>query len=631
MVAAPPAAVAAPKPKIVCKAGTIPKLSGSGAKARLVVRRGTAVCVAPPKAKPTNIEPAATSPQGTVASTTDQLLQALLVKPDALARVEQKLGKKATKALVDQGMNGWRPGMRAQARRLGDAGFHQQTSFGDPAKGTTGSAKIDVDPAGEGGVGNTASAMIEFGADAKGLKELGADKAVSAKSAKVRLEVTFQDLPAACPTADGKVKGTLKASAKLTLTIDGNVTTMAADIQATYALAVGADAHWKTIDDVDVQTTFSFGGSGKGTETWRGRRGGSGFGHSGLFGEGAASSFEAGLKEQQSHLDQNFGGVWGPKSRVLYSDPSTDNVFNYGGSIDHLKGLALTEIATQYLTYAAVEYIRQVVGPRGDRHWYTDEACLKLDATPDKSKLRAGEQATVTAQNAKAADGTPVAVNTTETGVATFEPASAAIPAGGSKGFTLTAPNETPTRSNWQIVALSPAGKKTVTGSLGDAQKWRITLHSLETTKTAGYDGSATMDAIADVEPVPNSNPQQWNAATPLIWSNIVATANDGCTMHSPIAGGSFAVSVADVGNEQIAVQLGFTTDALVSHTIRCPVDPSGFVDTPGMLTADPVALNGTTLVFATTGGSQPIYNKDIFADPDYALSEGTLTVTPIG
>lgn len=622
----PAPAVAAAKPKVRCKAGLIPKVTGSGTTARLVTRRGKAVCVAPPAARPGQIEAPATTQQGTIASTTDQLSQALLVNPQALARAERKLGKPATRALVDRAMNGWRAAARAQARRLADDGYHFQGNFGDPAKGTSGSARLDAGPAGEGGAGIKATASIEFTADGKGLKDLGADKVTSAKSAKVKLEVAFEDAPTQCPTAAGKVKGAIKASATLSLTTDGTTVTMSAALEATYELTVGGDARWKTIDAVDVQTTFTFGGTGKGTETWRGRRGGSGFGQRGVFGEGSGDFTDA-IKEQQSHIDQNQGGVWGPRGRVLFSDPSTDNAFNYGGSFAHLKGMILTDVATTYLTYAAVEYIRQVVAPRGQKHWYDDEACLRLQASPDKPRLGAGEQATVTASDAKAADGTPVAVTTTQSGVATFEPGTAAIPATGTKAFTLTAPNQTPTRSTWQIVALSPAGKKTVTGSLASDPKWQVTLNTAQTFITAGYQVHASLAASIVVEPMANSTPPKWNGAGPLQWSNLTWQANDGCQLSNPITGGTFVGEVTQSG-DQISLALGVGLGSDVSWTLTCPdSEGSGIVYGP-----TPVILNTVApLTFPATGGTQPL-RVEVTDGPDgVARTEGTVTVTPVG
>lgn len=621
------AARAAKRPKVTCKAGTIPKIIGSGTRAKLVRKRGKAVCVKPPRAKPSQIEAAPTTQQGAISSTADQLTQALLVKPDALARAQRKLGKKATKALVDRAMLGWRTGARAHATRLAaDGGYHYEGNFGDAAKGTTGSARLDAGPAGDGGQGVKASATIEFSADGKGLKSLGASNVTSAKSAKVRLDISFQDAPTACPTAAGKVKGTLTASATLTLTTDGTTQTIAAKVSATYELTVGPNARWQTIDNVDLQTEFSFGGSGQKTETWRGRRGGSGFGQRGIFGEGSGK-FEDAFAEQQSHLNPNQGGVWGPRGRVRYDDPSTDNVFNYGGSIAHLKGMVLTDIATTYLTFAAVEYVRHVVGPRGDKHWYDAEACAQLTATPNRAELGPGETATITVRDAKAADGTLVAASLRGSGVASLVPGTASIAAGASFDFTLTAPNETPAKASWRVVSLSPAGKKTLTGSLADEPRWLVTLQTTETYITAGYRSDASLQATAVMEPIAASEPPRWNGAAPLQWSNITGQDEDGCALSDPVAGGTFVAEVSRSGGGQIAVALGVSVGSQVTWNITCP-DSEGAAQVPG---PSPVILNGTVITLPESGGTQPL-RVEVTDGPDgVARSEGTITVTPIG
>ncbi len=346
--------------KLKCKAGTVPVLIGSGTKAKVAkTKTGKPKCAKPPKLKASRLEPPATTSQGSVASAADQINQALTVDPEALDKIEQKVGKKATKALVDRTLNQWRSGM--QARRLADdKGIHLNQTFGDPAKGTQGSAKLDAsDVNTDGKLGYQASATVEFSADGKGLKELGADKVTDAKSAKVKLEVSFNDAPTACPK-DGKVDGKLSASAKITITTDGASQTISAKVDSSYELAIGDDGAWKTIDNVDVQTEFQFGGTGEKTSTWRGRRVGSGFTSKGIFGEGSGD-FTAAIKEQSSHINPNAGGIFGPQSGVNFAKGETP--WDYK-SISNIKGMIYTDIATTYLTYAAVEYIRKVVADR---------------------------------------------------------------------------------------------------------------------------------------------------------------------------------------------------------------------------------------------------------------------------
>ena len=60
-------------------------------------------------------------------------------------------------------------------------------------------------------------------------------------------------------------------------------------------------------------------------------------------------------------------------------------------SISNLKGLLITTVATDYLMFAAMEYVRNVVAARLQKHWYDDEACLKFEAAPAATRLSAGD------------------------------------------------------------------------------------------------------------------------------------------------------------------------------------------------------------------------------------------------
>ncbi|MFT4036150.1 MAG: hypothetical protein QM679_11310 [Patulibacter sp.] len=632
-------AVAAASAKVTCKAGTIPKVTGAGKQAKLATKRGKAVCVKTPKVKPSQIEPAATTSQGTIASTTDQLTQALAVNPDALARIERKLGKHATDELVERAMNGWRTGARAStARRLADdGGFHYTGSFGDAGKGTSGSARLDTAPAGDGGQGIKASAAIEFGADAKGLKELGADKLTSAKSAKVKIEIAFEDAPAACPTAAGKVAGVLNASATLTITTDGATQTMAAKVNSSYSLTVGPDARWKTIDDVNVKTEFSFGGSGQKTETWRGERGGAGFGQRGIFGDGSGD-FSSAVAEQQSHINPNIGGVWGPRGRVLFSDPSTDNIFNYGGSIAHLKGMIMTDIATTYLTYAAVEYIRHVVAPRGDKHWHDAEGCLQLTATPDKSKLGPGETAVITASDAKAADGASASATITASGVASITPGAASLGAGGKSDFTLTAPSRSPVVATYTLVALSPAGKKTISGTLKDQPVYTVTFEDDERAEYATHLATGHLAGTLTTVAVDGAAPAQSTGSGQAFWSDVSATALiENSWLENPVYGtADWSATVTSNDDTTVNVKLDVAGNARVLWTFSNdePADPYGNdpprVDTPGTVGTITIALWNTPLDFdVPADGGTYRFDQEFTTGDGGTFSAGAVTVIP--
>ena len=632
-----PAASAAPK--VRCKPGQVPVIAGTASKPKLTLKKGKARCKPQPKLKAVHVERPAASPQGAVASTADSLTQALAANPSALAKAERKLGKKATGKLVKRALGDWRGGAQAQARRLADdGGFHYQGTFGEAGKGTAGSAKIDAGAATADGQGVKATATIEFSADSKGLKSLGADKITSGKSAKVRLDIAFEDAPNACPTASGRVDGKLNASASLTLTIDGQATTVSAKVEVKYFLTVGGDAHWKTIDGVDVWTTFSYSAPGESTSTWKGNRSGAGFTDKGLFGDKAPKSFDDAIKEQRSHVRDDLGGVWGPKGRVLYSDPSTDNIFNYGGSISHLKGMVLTEIATQYLMFAAVEYIRQVAAPRGDKHWHDAEACLRIDGSPDKSRLGPSETAKVTVKNARAADGAQAATTQTATGVASLVPGSASVAAGGSFDYTLTAPNTSPVKASWRVVALSPAGKKTISGNLGDVTAYTVTIDDLETGDFATHAASARLTGSLTTSPVAE-RPLESSASGPITWTQISGYAKGPYnTLVNPSGAGRWTVIVTRSGPDELTVSIYFSEDTVLwfTHVNDEPPEPppcSGDCDPPPIYTqvqgAMPVPLNMVgTFTLPAAGGVKRLQNA-ILDDGDGLTSDATITVTP--
>lgn len=632
----PPGVAAAPAKKVKCAPGTVPVVTGSGKKSKLARKKGKARCKAVPRPKVTAVEPPAASSQGVVASTTDQLTQAMAVKPDALAATEQRIGKKATTALIDRSMNAWRKAAGAQARRAADGGFHSSTTFGDPAKGTDGSARIDAsEVTADGKLGLQASGSVEFHADAKGLKDLGADKVTDAKDAKIKIEIAFADVPDACPDASGKVNGKLTGEAKLTITTDGVSQTIAAKVDATYTITVGKDARWKTIDNVDVQTTFTFGGSKKGSETWRGREQGSGFGQKGLLDQG--TDFSSAYGEASSHIDWTKGGIYGPHSRV---DNATGPTAWDIRSISNLKGLLYTQTATHLLTLASVEYIRKIVADRVQKNWYDKEACQKLEGKPAASKLRAGQTTTVTASNAKAANGSPVDVDLTGSGVAKLEPGAGPMAAGGTKDFTLTAPNATPTRSSWTITGIGVAGKKTVTGTLGDNAAYEIKLDDLETGDFATHNVTAKLTGTLQTEPVAGTEPAQSAKSGPVTWTPMAATSNvEYCSLVSPVSGGTWSAVVTEGANDTITVSLDFSADAILNYTILCdfPPDPPPCpcydpppAPFPGEAGARPVGFAPLKFTMPAGGGVQRI-DGSVLDGGDGFRSAGTVTVTPTG
>jgi hypothetical protein len=67
---------------------------------------------------------------------------------------------------------------------------------------------------------------------------------------------------------------------------------------------------------------------------------------------------------------------------------------------------------------------------------------------------------------AKARDGGAVPATLTATGSASITPPGAALAAGGSNAFTLTAPGDAPSTATWSVAGVSRAGRKTVSGAI---------------------------------------------------------------------------------------------------------------------------------------------------------------------
>ena len=119
---------------------------------------------------------------------------------------------------------------------------------------------------------------------------------------------------------------------------------------------MGADGKVSAINGVEVQTTFQAGGSGSSTETYRGRVVGTGFGKSGIL-DAPSGQAGAAIERDASHIDANSGGVFGPHGSWRYGRgfPISDL-----RTLDNVKAMAATNIASNVLTLAALEYLRKV-------------------------------------------------------------------------------------------------------------------------------------------------------------------------------------------------------------------------------------------------------------------------------
>ena len=622
-----------------CPRGTLPVLKGSGAKAK-VVRRGRRLsCKRPAKLERSAFTRPAASPASQLTATADQLTQALAVNPAAFSGISRRVGAPRARALTRLALSSWRTQSAragtasARARAAADDGIHLSQTF-DGGKGVTGSVKLDAGSVTDGGkLGLQATGSLEVGVTAEGLKDLAPGTLPPGTSGKVKLELAFNDAPAACPNAAGKVAGKLSGSVKATITITGPSGTetqfASAALDVSYELTVGEDARWHTIDKVDAQSAFAFGGSKKGTETWRARRLGSGFEHDGVLSPGA--DFSKAITQQATHFDTSAGGIFGPHTSVKWSTGPTAWDIQ---SISNLKGMIVTSIATDYLTIAALEYIRGIAAPRLEKHWYDEEACLKLVGQPAVAKLKAAQTTKVTTKNAKAADGTPVKTNLTASGVASFTPGSMTMPAGGSFDFTLTAPNETPTHASWKVVALSRAGKKTVDGTLGDQPGYDIALDDHETGTFATHTAAGRLASTLHLDPVAGSDPAAWTASAPLTWSELTGQASPDlpeCSLIAPISSGAWTVDAKQTGPDEITVTLDFRSNPRVTWTLECTnPDPPYIVDSPGLLGVNVVALKPVTFTVPVTGGTVPI-SGEVVDSTQGLRSSGTITVTPAG
>jgi hypothetical protein len=286
-----------------------------------------------------------------------------------------------------------------------------------------------------------------------------------------------------------------------------------------------------------------------------------------------------------------------------------------------------TNYATMIATLVVVEYVREVAADRVQKHWYDEEKCLKLDAAAAAARLRAGATTTVTARNARAADGAPVSSNLTASGTQSLEPGSAQMPAGGSKAFTLTAPSTKPTKSSWKVVALSKAGKKTVSGDLDDEQgPYKVVLDDHETGHFATNDATGHLTGTLTPAAVTGSDPQRWTAGAPVNWADLTSIFNGGeCFYNNPVSGGSWTATITALPNDQIHVELSFTAETVVTWTVNC----EGGVSIPGQAGVSPVGMTPRSFDLPAGGGTQPLSGSVAF-DGDGFFTNGTLTVTPV-
>jgi hypothetical protein len=339
--------------KAVCPAGTTPIVTKRGRKPVLKRdRRGRLRCKA---IKRSNLRAPARSPSLQIAQVADVLGSAADINPKAFTRLERAIGSRRADRLLNVGLKAWR-------KTAGAAATETKTFSSGGAEGsaTFGVEKVEGD---RSGFKATASAEMKvsradiekFSSDLK--DKLPAD--VTGASAKV--DVSFEDVATTCPTDKGNVPGKLRGKGSITVKVERSggppiEVKLSADVDTTYTAKIGTDGKVSAINGVEVQTKFQTGGSGTSTQTYRGRVLGTGFGKDGIL-DAPAGRAGAAIERDSGHIDPNSGGVFGPHGSWRYGRPFPISDLR---TLDNVKAMAATSIATNVLTLASLEYLRKV-------------------------------------------------------------------------------------------------------------------------------------------------------------------------------------------------------------------------------------------------------------------------------
>jgi hypothetical protein len=343
-----------------CPAGTTPIVTKRGRKAVLRRdRRGRLRCR---EVKRSNLRAPAKTPNlqiGQVANVLDSVAD---INPKAFRRLERAIGRRRTDRLLALSLKAWRK--TAGAASAGHAQSATETttfsSGGADGKVSFGLEKVEGD---RSGFRANASAEMKATRDdiAKFSTELKDKLPADVTGASAKVDVSFEDVAATCPNDKGAVPGKLRGKGSITVKVERSggppiEVRLSADVDTTYTAQVGADGKVSAINGVDVQTTFQTGGSGNSTETYRGRVVGTGFGKDGIL-DAPASRTGAAIERDVGHIDPNSGGVFGPHGSWRYGRefPISDL-----RTLDNVKAMAATSIATNVLTLAALEYLRKV-------------------------------------------------------------------------------------------------------------------------------------------------------------------------------------------------------------------------------------------------------------------------------
>jgi hypothetical protein len=335
-----------------CPAGTTPIVMKRGRKAVLKRdRRGRLRCR---DVKRSNLRAPAKSPSQQIGQVADVLDSVADINPKAFTRLERALGRRRADRLMKLALTAWRKtaGAATETQTFSAGGADGKTTFN--------LEKVEGD---RSGFRATASAEMKATREdvIKFSNELKDKLPADVTGARAKVDVSFEDVAATCPNEKGAVPGRLRGKGSISVTVERSDgppidVKLSADVNTTYTAEVGADGRVSSINDVDVQTTFQTSGSGNSTETYRGRMSGSGFGTEGIL-DAPPGGAGAALERDVGHLDANSGGVFGPHGSWRYGRgfPISDL-----RTVDNVKAMAATSIATNVLTLAALEYLRKV-------------------------------------------------------------------------------------------------------------------------------------------------------------------------------------------------------------------------------------------------------------------------------
>ena len=353
-VAADDASAAQRRPtKAACPAGTTPIVTTRGRKPVLKRdRRGRLRCKA---IKRSNLRAPARSPSLQIGQVADVLGSAADINPKAFTKLDRAIGSRRADRLLDVGLKAWR-------KTAGAAANETQTFSSGGAQGsaTFGVEKVEGE---QSGFRATASAEMKVSrADIEKFSSDLADKLpadVTGASAKV--DVSFEDVATTCPNDKGNVPGKLRGKGSITVKVERSggppiEVKLSADVDTTYTAKLGDDGKVSAVNGVEVQTKFQTGGSGTSTQTYRGRVLGTGFGREGIL-DAPAGRSGAAIERDAGHIDPNSGGVFGPHGSWRYGRPFPISDLR---TIDNIKAMAATSIASNVLTLASLEYLRKV-------------------------------------------------------------------------------------------------------------------------------------------------------------------------------------------------------------------------------------------------------------------------------